>query len=80
MNVKFIRKLKVNDFENERFTLNREYNVIADYRNRQSGQVVPDNGLVIKTDKNEEEMIFLSDGFEISNTEKEDTFIFNYSK
>jgi hypothetical protein len=80
MKVKYTKKPKANDFENEKFTLNKEYNVLADYRNRQSGQVVPDNGLVILADNNQQEMVFLSDGFEVSNTDKEETYIFEYSK
>jgi len=80
MKIKYTKKPKANDFENEKFTFNKEYNVLADYRNRKSGQVVSDNGFVILADNHGIEMVFLSDGFQISNTEKEETYIFEYSK
>ncbi len=40
------------------FTFGREYQVLADYRQRQSGQVVRDNGLVVVDDLGAHNMLF----------------------
>lgn len=75
MKVTYINKPKANDFKNERYTYQKEYDVLADYRNRHSRQIVADNGLVIVNDAGENDMVFL-DNFKISDTTKGNTFIF----
>lgn len=76
MTIKFIKKPKINDFENNCFTFDKEYFVLADYRNRVSGQCIRDNGLVITNDMKQNQMIFLADGFEIVDSEPNGTYIF----
>lgn len=56
MKVKLI-KPKRGDYDNL-FTFGKEYQVIADYRNRKSGQAVKDNGLVIFDNTGQEQMVF----------------------
>lgn len=81
MKIKYIGKTKINSYEKEDFTNCKEYNVLADYRNRASGQKVADNGLVVQNDNNENVMIFLNENkFVITDNEIKDTFVFNYSK
>lgn len=76
MKIKYIRKNKISDLECDRkFTENKEYKVLADYRERCSGQKIPDAGLVIINDKNEKVMVFLYD-FKITCNEKGDTYIY----
>lgn len=60
MKVKLINKPKRGDYDNL-FTYGKEYQVIADYRNRKSGQVVKDDGLVIFDNTGQEQMIFLNE-------------------
>lgn len=59
------------------FTQNKKYEVLADYRNRISRQFIDDNGLVITDDLGTQRMIFLNDGFIISDNEIGKTFVFN---
>ena len=79
MNVKYIKKYKRNECtDGEFFTLEKEYKVLADYRNRASNQVVPDNGFVVIDDLGVQRMVFLNDGFMLSESEVEKTFVFSY--
>ena len=78
MQRKFIKKThKINEDNN--FTFNKEYEVIADYRKRQSGQKIPDNGFVIIDDFGLTQMVF-NDNFIITDKEIEQTYIFNYQE
>lgn len=77
MKVQYIKKPKINDFENKKYTFLKEYDVIADYRKRCDGQVVADNGLVILNDENENDMIFLND-FKLSDKDVKNTYVFSY--
>lgn len=65
MKVKLINKPKRGTYESDRFfTYGTEYKVLADYRNRKSGQVIPDNGFVVVDNTGQEQMVF-PDEFEI---------------
>lgn len=75
MKIKYIKEPKPNDFYNELFTKDKEYEVIADYRLRQSGQRFRDDGLVIKDNKEQIQMVFL-DSFKITDVEQNNTFVF----
>lgn len=80
MKIKYIKQQRSNDFtDNILFTFNKEYEVIADYRKRQSGQKIADNGYVIKDDSGRTQMVF--DGnFIITDNRIGNTFIFNYKE
>ena len=58
----------------ENLTTGKEYPVMADYRKRESKQVIQDNGLVLFDDKFNVQMIF--SGYEITDESKGDTYIF----
>jgi len=58
MKVKYIVNDRTDYKKRERFTLGKEYKVLADYRNRQSGQKIPDNGFVVIDDKGQNNMVF----------------------
>ena len=75
MTIKYIKKPKSNDFFNASFTYCKEYRVLSDYRLRQSGQQVADNGLVIMDDANSTKMVFLDD-FVITNSDTSNTYTF----
>jgi hypothetical protein len=59
-----------------KLTTGEEYHVIADYRQRNSKQVIPDNGLVITNDNNEHTMIFAN--YEITDNNEGNTYVFDY--
>ncbi len=63
MKVKLINKPKRGDYDHL-FTYGKEYQVIADYRNRKSGQVIRDNGFVVVDNTGQEQMVF-PDEFEM---------------
>ena len=79
MNVKYIKEYKRNEYtDREFFTLEKEYEVLADYRHRTSKQEIPDNGFVVVDDLGEQRMVFINDGFMLSESEVEKTFVFSY--
>jgi len=79
MKVKFIVKSIRVEYElNKKFTFGNEYKVIADYRKRQSGQQVRDNGFVVIDDTGNENMLF-SDEVEIIE-DGEECFTFDYKQ
>ncbi len=75
MTIKYIKKPKSNDFFNPSFTYGKEYRVSSDYRLRQSGQQIADNGLVIMDDTNSIKMVFLDD-FVIVDSDTSNTYTF----
>lgn len=77
MKIKYIKKTRINEYTVSKFTLEKEYEVIADYRNRQSGQTIRDNGFVIHDDCGVIQMVF-NDQFQITDAEIRNTFIFTY--
>lgn len=77
MKIKFISKPILGHYENKKFTHDKEYEVLADYRQRHSCQSVKDNGFVIQDDTHQNAMVFL-DEFTITCNEKGNTYIFSY--
>ena len=77
MTVQFSIKPNANDFHNNLFTYGKEYEVLADYRNRASMQRFNDSGLVIKDDIGQIQMVFL-DSFKIVDNSVNLTYVFNY--
>ena len=59
------------------FTYGKIYDVIADYRKRQSAQVVRDNGFVIIDNLGQNNMLFENEIVIIDNN-IDNTFIFDY--
>jgi hypothetical protein len=77
MKVIYIVKPKRTEYEgNKSFTFQKEYKVLADYRKRQSGQKIADNGLVVIDDNGIENMLFQNQVEIVEDGEK--CFIFNY--
>lgn len=63
MKVKY--NIKRSGYESDKFfTLGTEYKVIADYRQRRSGQQVRDNGFVVVDNSGQQNMLF-SDEIEL---------------
>ena len=78
MKVKYIAN-NISKYDLDKFfTLGTEYKVIADYRQRQSGQCVKDNGFVVKDNMGQENMLF-SDEVEVIE-DGENCYTFNYNK
>lgn len=77
MIIEYAKKPKINDFENKLFTYGKQYEVLADYRNRTPMQRFNDSGLVIKDDTNQIQMVFL-DSFNIADDSIGSTYVFNY--
>lgn len=78
MKLKYVKKSIIGAFTDKvLFTFGKEYEVIADYRKRQSGQMVADNGFVINDDLGQTQMVFNGD-FKITDNEVGNTFVFNY--
>lgn len=61
---------------NRCFTFGAEYKVLADYRKRQSGQLIADNGFVVIDDKGQTNMLFCDQVKIIEDNEK--CFVFSY--
>jgi len=79
MKVKYIKKYRRNEYaDGEFFTLEKEYKVLADYRNRASNQKISDNSFVVVDNLGTQRMVFLNDGFMLSESEVEKTFVFSY--
>ena len=78
MKIRYIKK-NTSDYSNKKFTCNKDYEVIADYRKRQSRQAIDDNGFVIKDDSDNIQMVF-QDDFIIIDKGIENTFVFDYLK
>ena len=78
MNIKYNIKSSRGEYEQDkRFTLGKEYKVIADYRKRQSGQTVRDDGFVVIDDKGQENMLFSNEVVIIEDGEECFTFSYN---
>lgn len=75
MTIKYIGKTKRGSYDKLNFTYDKHYEVLADYRNRVSGQNVPDNGFVIKNDEDENVMVFMNN-FVITDNNTANTFVF----
>ena len=65
-------------YEQKNFTFNKEYKVIADYRQRQSRQQIQDAGFVVIDDKGQINMLFQNEIEIIVDDEK--CYTFNYKK
>ena len=79
MKVKYIAQPKVYEYEpNKNFTFGTEYKVLADYRQRRSGQQAADNGFVVVDNQGCENMLFSNQVKIIEDGEK--CFIFNYKE
>ena len=75
MKVKYIEKTK--GYEPDKFfTFGAEYKVLADYRKRQSGQKIADNGFVVIDNRGCENMLFPNQ-VEIME-DNEECFVFSY--
>lgn len=65
-----------NQYEQDKFfTYGKTYDVIADYRKRQSGQKIADNGFVVIDNTGQHNMLFTNQ-VTIINEDKENTYIF----
>lgn len=73
MKVEYTAKT-INTYESK-FTKGKVYNVLADYRNRKSGQDVYDSGFIIKDDNGDENIVSPYDVKIVDDT-KGDTFVF----
>ena len=78
MKLKYIINDKRSYDQEKHFTFNKEYKVIADYRQRQSGQQIRDNGFVVIDDKGQTNMLFQNEVEVIEDGEK--CYTFNYNK
>ena len=79
MKVKYNIKPVRGEYEPDKFfTFGNEYKVMADYRNRRSGQKKADNGFVVTDNQGNKNMIFLNEVEIIEDGEK--CFTFSYSK
>lgn len=78
MKVKYIVNNRGNYEAQKNFTFNKEYQVIADYRKRQSEQIFRDNGFVVKDNRGQDNMLF-SDEVVIIEDDKP-CFVFDYSQ
>ena len=77
MKVKYNIKPVRGEYEPDKFfTFGNEYKVLADYRNRQSGQKIADNGFVVIDNQGNENMLFLNEVKIIEDGKK--CFTFNY--
>jgi|GEM_PF-3491674 len=78
MKVKYINKVSHRDYEpNKFFTFGTEYPVIADYRKRQSGQKIADNGFVVINNRGEQSMLFPNEVEIIEDEKPYYTFSYN---
>ena len=78
MKVKYIVNNPEQYKRNEKFTFGKEYQVIADYRKRQSKQMFRDNGFVVKDNRGEYNMLFSDEVIIIEDGEP--CFIFDYNQ
>jgi len=75
MKVKYnINSVRAEYEPNKFFTFGDEYKVIADYRKRQSGQQIRDNGFVVIDNRGHENMLFSNEVEIIEDEEKCFTF------
>ena len=65
-------------YQDKNFTFGIEYKVIADYRQRQSGQKVRDNGFVVIDNRGCENMLFPNEVEIIDDGEECFTFSYNH--
>ena len=78
MKVKYIIKSIRGEYEPDKiFTFGNEYKVLADYRNRQSGQKIADNGFVVIDNQGNENMLFLNEVKIIEDGKNSFTFSYN---
>ena len=80
MKVQYIKKYDRSVLENNKnFTTGKVYEVLADYRNRTSGQKINDAGFVVTDDFGKTQMLFENDVL-IVDTNKENTYIYEKPK
>ena len=80
MKVQYIKKYDRSVLENHKnFTTGKVYEVLADYRNRTSGQKINDSGFVVIDDFGQTQMLFENDVL-ILDTNKENTYIYEKPK
>ena len=76
----YIKKYDRSILENNKnFTTGKVYEVLADYRNRTSGQKINDAGFVVTDNFGQTQMLFENDIF-IVDTNKENTYIYEKPK
>ena len=79
MKLKYIKEYRCSEYkEGKFFKPENEYEVLADYRKRTSNQKIPDDGFVVVDDLGTQRMVFLKDGFILSEREGAKTFVFIY--
>ena len=78
MKVKYnVKSIRAGYEPDKIFTFGVEYKVIADYRKRQSGQTIRDNGFVVIDNQGQENMLFSNEVEIIEDGEKCFTFSYN---
>ena len=77
MKVKYNKRTnETGNYANRFFTFGKEYKVLADYRERKSGQIIADNGFVVIDDLGQTNMVF-PDQVEIIE-DRESCYMFRY--
>lgn len=80
MKVLYNVRLKRSEYDaGKKFTYGKEYNVLADYRCRDSKQEIQDNGYVVIDDVGEKNMLFSNEVL-ITDTDISDVYVFSYNK
>jgi hypothetical protein len=77
MKVKYIVNPRGKYESDKIFTFDKEYKVLADYRQRQSGQKIADNGFVVIDNQGQKNMLFQNEVEIIEDNEKCYTFSYN---
>ncbi len=80
MKVLYNVKLKRSEYDaGKKFTYGKEYNVLADYRQRYSKQVNRDDGFVVMDDTGESNMLFSNEVL-ITDPDITNVYVFSYNK
>ena len=80
MKIQYIKKYDRSTLDNNKnFTTGKIYEVLADYRNRTSGQKINDAGFVVTDNFGQTQMLFENDIF-IVDANKENTYIYEKPK
>lgn len=77
MKIKYIKKNSMYDDANKFFTTGNEYVVLADYRQRRSGQKIRDNGFVVLDNMGNTNMVFEN---EVQIIDNDTTNVYTYEK
>jgi hypothetical protein len=79
MKVTYNKKLQDSRDNGKHFTYGKSYNVLADYRKRDSRQHERDNGLVVLDDFGQVNMLF-ADEITITDTDTTNVYVFDYKE